>query len=36
MSNYVGQNHLIADDKKMKAFEDKNGSAKKIVVGSQT
>jgi len=34
MSNYVGQNHMISDDKKIKVFEDKNLSAKKVVVGS--
>jgi hypothetical protein len=36
MNNYVGQNQLISEDKKMKAFEDKNLNAKKVVIGSQT
>lgn len=34
MNNYVGQNHMISDDKKIKVFEDKNLNAKKVVVGS--
>ena len=35
MNNYVGQNQLISDDKKMKVFEDKNLNAKKVLMGSQ-
>ena len=35
MNNYVSQNNLIGDEKKVKAFADKNLNAMKVVMGSQ-